>query len=105
LDLGECGLSVFEAEAREPPQRGALESLRFGLADGDADRERIAEVDARQLGGGVADQDEVACLEGPSEAGVCRSLACAGCRRTISASDGRLSSSGRACALAMAPGA
>jgi hypothetical protein len=49
-------VASLEADAREPPQRGALEPLRLGVTDDNADREGVAEVDARKLGGGVADQ-------------------------------------------------
>jgi hypothetical protein len=61
--LGECGPASLEARARKPAQRGALEAVRLGLAGGDADREGVPRVDARQLGGGVADQDEVGGLK------------------------------------------
>ena len=75
LDLSDSRVVPFDAEAREPAQRGALEPLRLGVANRHADFEGVAEVDARQLGGGVANQGEVAGLEGPAEAGVRRSLA------------------------------
>jgi hypothetical protein len=73
--LGEAGFGLFEAEAREPAQRGALEALRLRMPDGDTDSEGVGELDAWQLAGRVADEGEVACLEGPMEAGVRRSLA------------------------------
>ena len=66
----------LDTEAREPAQRRALEPLWFRAPNGDADLERVSEVDARELDGGVADQGEVAGLEGPSETGLCRPLAC-----------------------------
>jgi hypothetical protein len=37
----------LDAETREPPQRGALEPIRFGRANDDADRERVTQVDVR----------------------------------------------------------
>jgi hypothetical protein len=74
LDLGDGGLGPLETEAREPPQRGALKPLRFGLADRDADGEGVDELDARQLAGGIADEREIACLERPLETRVRRSL-------------------------------
>jgi hypothetical protein len=68
--LIERGLASLQAKARQPPQRSALEPLRLGMPNRDADRQGVTEVDARQLGGGVADQGEVACLQGPPEASV-----------------------------------
>ncbi len=66
---------ALDAEACEPPQRGALEPIRLGLANHDADREGVTQVDVRQLARGAADDRHVACLQGPPEAGVWRSLA------------------------------
>jgi len=40
-----------------------------------ADGKGVTELDSWKLGGRVVDQSEVACFEGPLEAGVCRSLA------------------------------
>jgi hypothetical protein len=45
LDLCKRYLEAFDAEPRGPPQRGALEPIRLDLADDDADRERITQVD------------------------------------------------------------
>jgi hypothetical protein len=56
LNLGERGLVSLVAEACEPPQRGALEPVRLGLADG----EGVPEVDARKFSSGVPDQGEIA---------------------------------------------
>jgi hypothetical protein len=47
LNVGERRLASFDAEAREPPQRGALEPFWLGPANGDADRKRVTQVDAR----------------------------------------------------------
>jgi hypothetical protein len=45
LDLGGRDVASLDAEARELPQRGALEPIRLGLAEGEADREGVNEVD------------------------------------------------------------
>jgi hypothetical protein len=50
--------------------------VRLRLADRDADRERVAEVDLRQLGRGRPDDREVPGLERALEATVWRSLTC-----------------------------
>jgi hypothetical protein len=47
LDLRERRLASLDAEAREPPQRGAFEPMRLGLANGEADRERVTQVHVR----------------------------------------------------------
>jgi hypothetical protein len=62
LDLGDRGLAQLEAEAREPAQRRALEPLRLGGPDDDADRERVSEVDMRQLTSRVSNERDVAAL-------------------------------------------
>ena len=49
LDLCERYFASLDAEARQPPQRGALEPIRLGLADGEADREDVNEVNVRQF--------------------------------------------------------
>jgi hypothetical protein len=72
--LGESGFGLLQAEAREPAQGRALEALRLGLADRDANSKRVHELDPRELAGGVADEGEVAGLQRASEARVCRSL-------------------------------
>ncbi len=74
LNLGQRGLASLDAEAREPAQRRALKPIGFGVPNGDAHLQGVAQVHAWQFRGGVADQGEVACLQGPSEASVCRSL-------------------------------
>jgi hypothetical protein len=43
--LGGRDVEPLDAEARELPQRGALEPIRLGLAEGEADREGVNEVD------------------------------------------------------------
>ena len=59
LDLGERRLASLDAEAREPPQRGALEPIRLGLVNDDADGERVTQVDVRQLARGAADNGAI----------------------------------------------
>ena len=49
LNLRERGLATLDAETRDPPQRGALEPVRLGFANDDADCEGITQVDVRQL--------------------------------------------------------
>jgi hypothetical protein len=53
LDLRERGLASLDAEARKPPQRSAFEPVRLGFAYDDADRERVNQVDVRQLARGT----------------------------------------------------
>ena len=65
---------MLDAVAREPAEGCALEAMRLGLVDGEADREGVAEVDVRQLEGCAADDRHVAGVQGPAEAGVCGSL-------------------------------
>jgi hypothetical protein len=60
LGLGERGLATLQAEALDPPQRTALAPLGLGLVNRQADGERLAQVDARELRGGVPNQGEVA---------------------------------------------
>jgi hypothetical protein len=54
LNLGERRLPPFDAETREPPQRGALKPFRLGAANRDADGEGVTQVDMRQLARGAA---------------------------------------------------
>jgi len=72
LGLGERRLASLDAEAREPPQRGALEPIRLSFVNDDADGERVTQGHMRQLTCGAAD-GHVPCLQ-PPEAGICRSL-------------------------------
>jgi hypothetical protein len=58
------GLAPFEAEAREPAQRRALEPLRLGASNDAADRERVSEVKMRHIASRVPDEREVAALDG-----------------------------------------
>ena len=74
LDLRECRFASLHAEAREPPQRGAFESIRLCLANDHSDRESVAEVDVREFGRGAATDGHVARLQGTSKAGICRPL-------------------------------
>ena len=101
LNLSECYSSALDAVAREPPQCGALEPIRLGTVDDDADRKRVAQVDLRQLARGAANDRHVACLQGSSKAGVCRSLthyehmfACAASRAFAAGATSRRNNSG-----------
>ena len=57
-DIGD-GRSALNGVARKPAQRCPLEALRLCFANGHADRQGVAEVDARQLGCGGSDEIEV----------------------------------------------
>jgi hypothetical protein len=78
LRLGprERRLGSLDAEAREPPQRGALEPIRLGFVNDDADGEGVTQVDVRQFARGAANDRHVARLQRPPKARVCRSLTC-----------------------------
>jgi hypothetical protein len=54
--LGDGGVASLNAEPSEPAQRRALETIGLRVPDGNADLQGVSEVDARQLGGGVADE-------------------------------------------------
>ena len=56
LDLGECRFATLEAEAREPPQRGALEPPGLRLAHCHADGEGVAQYLASDVAGFVSGQ-------------------------------------------------
>ena len=65
---------LLDTETREPPKRRALKPIRLGVANDDADREGVTQVDVRQLARGAANDGHVACRQGPPKAGICRSL-------------------------------
>jgi hypothetical protein len=58
--VGQRRARPLAAVARELAQRGALEALGLAVADRHADAQRVAEIDAGQLGGGGADDGQVA---------------------------------------------
>lgn len=65
--VGECDPGAFEAEPPEPADRRPL--IGRGLVAVErADFEGVGERDSRELQGGLADEFEVACLEGALEA-------------------------------------
>jgi hypothetical protein len=47
--LGQGRVGALNAEARQPPQRGALVAVRLGFTDRDTDRQRITQIDLRQF--------------------------------------------------------
>ena len=65
-------LVALDAEAGDPTDGGPLVALGLAVAQQDADLQGVVEPDGGQLGGGRADQREVAGGEGATEAGVGR---------------------------------
>jgi hypothetical protein len=58
-DVGEGRVTALHAEAGEPSQGRAFEAVRLSLTDCDADRQGVAEVDLRELGGGGAEVTQI----------------------------------------------
>ena len=76
LDLRERRLASLDAEAREPPQRGALEAIRLGFVNDDAHGEGVTEVDVPSSPTTLRMIAMLPAFRARLKAGVCRALTC-----------------------------
>jgi len=67
VDELETDAGPLGAVAADPPDRGGVEAVGLGVADDQADLERVVELDPRELGGRGADEMQVARLERAAE--------------------------------------
>ena len=74
LNLCEGDFAPLDTEAREPAQRRALESPRFGVTNGDAHLEGVARSTPGSSAAAFRIRVRLPRLQGPPEAGVGRSL-------------------------------